>query len=123
MAKRSALGRGLGALIDDAEKMKEAAPSINEVEISKIEVNPFQPRSNFNEESLKELAVSIHEIGLIQPLTLRKVGEDTYQIIAGERRFRAAQLAGLKRIPAYIRQANDDGMLEMALVENIQREN
>ncbi|NQU87896.1 MAG: ParB/RepB/Spo0J family partition protein [Mariniphaga sp.] len=122
MAKRSVLGRGLGALIDDAEKMKDAVPSINEVELRKIEVNPFQPRSNFDQELLNELAVSIKEIGLIQPLTLRKIGDDKYQIIAGERRFRAAQIAGLKRIPAYIRHAEDEGMLEMALVENIQRE-
>ncbi len=121
MAKRNALGRGLGALIDDAEKMKQNA-GINEVELSKIEANPFQPRSKFDEEALEELAASIREIGLIQPITLRKVAEDKYQIIAGERRFRAAQKAGLKSIPAYIRKAKDDGMLEMALVENIQRE-
>jgi ParB family chromosome partitioning protein len=121
MVKRNALGRGLGALIDDAEKMKLSA-GINEVELSKIEVNPFQPRNNFDEESLNELADSIREIGLIQPITLRKIAEDKYQIIAGERRFRAAQLAGLESIPSYIRKAKDDGMLEMALVENIQRE-
>jgi len=121
MVKRNALGRGLGALIDDAEKMKLSA-GINEVELSKIEVNPFQPRSNFDEESLNELADSIREIGLIQPITLRKIAEDKYQIIAGERRYRAAQLAGLESIPSYIRKAKDDGMLEMALVENIQRE-
>jgi len=120
MVKRNALGRGLGALIDDAEKMKQAG--ISEVELKKIEANPFQPRSKFDEESLKELAASISEIGLIQPVTLRKTGEDSYQIIAGERRCRAAQLAGLETIPAYIRKAKDDGMLEMALVENIQRE-
>jgi ParB family chromosome partitioning protein len=120
MVKRNALGRGLGALIDDAEKMKQAG--ISEVELKKIEANPFQPRSKFDEESLKELAASINEIGLIQPVTLRKTGEDSYQIIAGERRCRAAQLAGLETIPAYIRKAKDDGMLEMALVENIQRE-
>ncbi|MGM0621807.1 MAG: ParB/RepB/Spo0J family partition protein [Bacteroidota bacterium] len=120
MVKRNALGRGLGALIDDAEKMKQAG--ISEVELKKIEANPFQPRSKFDEESLKELAASINEIGLIQPVTLRKTGEDSYQIIAGERRCRAAQLAGLESIPAYIRKAKDDGMLEMALVENIQRE-
>jgi len=120
MVKRNALGRGLGALIDDAEKMRQAG--ISEVELKKIEANPFQPRSKFDEESLKELAASINEIGLIQPVTLRKTGEDSYQIIAGERRCRAAQLAGLETIPAYIRKAKDDGMLEMALVENIQRE-
>jgi ParB family chromosome partitioning protein len=121
MVKRNALGRGLGALIDDAEKMKLSA-GINEIDLSKIEVNPFQPRNNFDEEALNELADSIREIGLIQPITLRKISEDKYQIIAGERRYRAAQLAGLDSIPSYIRKAKDDGMLEMALVENIQRE-
>jgi ParB family chromosome partitioning protein len=120
MVKRNALGRGLGALIDDAEKMKQAG--ISDVELKNIEVNPFQPRSKFNEEALQELAASIREIGLIQPITLRKVGEDKFQIIAGERRFRAAQMAGIDSLPAYIRKAKDDGMLEMALVENIQRE-
>ncbi|MFW5773281.1 MAG: ParB/RepB/Spo0J family partition protein [Tangfeifania sp.] len=120
MVKRNALGRGLGALIDDAEKMKQAG--ISDVDLSKIEANPFQPRSKFDEEALNELAGSIREIGLIQPITLRKVGEEKYQIIAGERRFRAAQLAGLGSLPAYIRKAKDDGMLEMALAENIQRE-
>ncbi|HZH74060.1 MAG TPA: ParB/RepB/Spo0J family partition protein [Mariniphaga sp.] len=120
MAKRNVLGRGLGALIDDAEKMKQAL--INDVELSKIEANPFQPRTRFDEEALEELAASIREIGLIQPITLRKSGNDKFQIIAGERRFRAAQKAGLESIPSYIRQAKDDGMLEMALVENIQRE-
>ena len=121
MVKRNALGRGLGALIDDADKMQKSA-GINEIELSKIEANPFQPRTKFDAEALEELAVSIKEIGLIQPITLRKVGEDKYQIIAGERRFRASQLAGLETIPAYVRKAKDDGMLEMALVENIQRE-
>ncbi len=121
MGKRSVLGRGLGALIDDAEKM-QASAGVNEIEISKIEVNPFQPRTNFDEGALKELAASIREIGLIQPITLRKIDDERYQIIAGERRFRAAQLAGLESIPSYIRKAKDDGMLEMALVENIQRE-
>jgi ParB family chromosome partitioning protein len=121
MVKRNALGRGLGALIDDAEKMKQSA-GINEIEIKNIEVNPYQPRTNFDEDSLNELATSIKEIGLIQPITIRKLSDDKYQIIAGERRFRAAQMAGLESIPAYIRSAKDDGMLEMALVENIQRE-
>ena len=120
MVKRNALGRGLGALIDDAEKMKQAR--ITEVMLDQIEANPYQPRSNFDEEALKELASSINEIGLIQPVTLRKVGDGKYQIIVGERRCRAAQKAGLDSIPAYIREAKDDGMLEMALVENIQRE-
>lgn len=121
MVKRNALGRGLGALIDDAEKVQQGA-GISEIELSKIEANPFQPRSKFDEEALKELSISIKEIGLIQPITLRKVSDDKYQIIAGERRFRASQLAGLTKIPAYVRKAKDDGMLEMALVENIQRE-
>ncbi|WP_321368701.1 ParB/RepB/Spo0J family partition protein [uncultured Draconibacterium sp.] len=121
MAKRNALGRGLGALIDDAEKMQQGA-GLDEIELSKIEANPFQPRSKFDDEALAELSASIKEIGLIQPITLRKVGDDKYQIIAGERRFRASQLAGLNKIPAYVRKAKDDGMLEMALVENIQRE-
>lgn len=120
MVKRNALGRGLGALIDDAEKMKQAL--ISEVELSKIEANPFQPRTKFDDEALEELAASIREIGLIQPITLRKTGPDSFQIIAGERRFRAAQKAGLDAIPSYIRHAKDDAMLEMALVENIQRE-
>jgi ParB family chromosome partitioning protein len=119
--KRNVLGRGLGALMDDADKMQQGA-GINEIELSKIEANPFQPRTRFDDESLKELAESIKEIGLIQPITLRKIDDDKYQIIAGERRFRAAQLAGLKAIPAYVRKAKDEGMLEMALVENIQRE-
>ena len=120
MVKRNALGRGLGALIDDAEKIQNAGMS--EIDLNKIEANPFQPRSKFDEESLQELADSIKELGLIQPITLRKIGDEKYQIIAGERRFRASQLAGLTSIPAYIRKAKDDGMLEMALVENIQRE-
>jgi ParB family transcriptional regulator, chromosome partitioning protein len=119
--KRNVLGRGLGALMDDADKMLPGA-GINEIELSKIEANPFQPRTNFDEETLKELADSIKEIGLIQPITLRKIADDKYQIIAGERRLRAAQMAGLESIPAYIRKAKDEGMLEMALVENIQRE-
>jgi len=119
--KRNVLGRGLGALMDDADKMLPGA-GINEIDLSKIEANPFQPRTKFDEEPLRELAESIKEIGLIQPITLRKVADNKYQIIAGERRFRAAQMAGLESIPAYIRKAKDEGMLEMALVENIQRE-
>ena len=107
--------------MDDADKVQPSA-GINEIELSKIEANPFQPRTNFDEETLKELSESIKEIGLIQPITLRKIGDDKYQIIAGERRFRAAQMAGLEAIPAYIRKAKDEAMLEMALVENIQRE-
>jgi len=119
--KRNVLGRGLGALMDDADKMLPGA-GINEIDLTKIEANPFQPRTKFDEEPLRELAESIKEIGLIQPITLRKVADNKYQIIAGERRFRAAQMAGLESIPAYIRKAKDEGMLEMALVENIQRE-
>jgi ParB family transcriptional regulator, chromosome partitioning protein len=118
--KRNALGRGLGALIDDAEKTKQSL--ISEIELTKIEANPFQPRSNFDSIALEELTTSIRELGIIQPITLRKTGIESYQIIAGERRFRAAQKAGFTTIPSYIRHAKDDDMLEMALVENIQRE-
>ncbi|MEL7585466.1 MAG: ParB/RepB/Spo0J family partition protein [Prolixibacteraceae bacterium] len=121
MAKRNALGRGLGALIDDADN-REHSSSINEVPIERIEANPFQPRTNFDESALNELAASIREIGIIQPITLRKIADNKYQIIAGERRFRASKIAGLKTIPSYIRVAEDAGMLEMALIENIQRE-
>lgn len=122
MAKKNVLGRGLSALIDGADTYNEVRSSINEIEISKIVANPYQPRTSFDEEALKELAASIKEIGIIQPITLRKIDQDQYQIIAGERRFRASKIAGLTSIPAYIRTANDEGMLEMALVENIQRE-
>lgn len=122
MGKKNVLGRGLGALIDDVDRIKEQSSSVNEIEVSKIEANPFQPRTNFDEEALKELSASIKEIGIIQPVTLRKIEDDRYQIIAGERRFRAAKMAGLKTIPAFVRTAEDEGMLEMALVENIQRE-
>ncbi|MGV8095754.1 MAG: ParB/RepB/Spo0J family partition protein [Mangrovibacterium sp.] len=122
MAKRNALGRGLGALIDDADNHKELGSSINEIPIENIEANPFQPRTKFDETALNELAASIREIGIIQPITLRKVDDNKYQIIAGERRFRASKIAGLKTVPAYVRVAEDNGMLEMALIENIQRE-
>ena len=124
MAKKNALGRGLSALIDGADTYmtKEVGSSINEIEISKIVANPFQPRTKFDEEALNELAASIKEIGIIQPITLRKIEDGQYQIIAGERRFRASKIAGLTSIPAYVRIADDEGMLEMALVENIQRE-
>jgi ParB family chromosome partitioning protein len=123
-AKKNVLGRGLGALIDNADEISKQKPaaSINEIDVSKIEANPWQPRTRFDEERLSELAASIRAIGIIQPLTLRKVSDDRYQIIAGERRFRAAKLAGLDKVPAYVRTAEDDTMLEMALVENIQRE-
>lgn len=119
-AKRNALGRGLGALIDDAGKIDSGSP-INEIPIEEIEANPYQPRTKFDENALNELAASIKELGIIQPITLRKV-DDKYQIIAGERRYRASKIAGLKTVTAYVRPAEDDGMLEMALVENIQRE-
>jgi ParB family transcriptional regulator, chromosome partitioning protein len=122
MVKRTGLGKGLGALIDDADNILHPTSNISEIDLSWIEVNPFQPRTYFDEESLAELAGSIREFGLIQPLTLRKIGEEKYQIIAGERRFRAAQIAGLTKVPAYIREAEDEGMLELALIENIQRE-
>jgi ParB family chromosome partitioning protein len=122
MAKKNVLGRGLSALIDGADTYNEVRASVNEIEISKIVANPFQPRTTFDEEALNELAASIKEIGIIQPITLRKIDGNQYQIIAGERRFRAAKIAGLTTIPTYIRTANDEGMLEMALVENIQRE-
>ena len=123
MAQRNTLGRGLGALIEDADQGTRApAAAINEIRMGKIEVNPFQPRKSFDEESLRELASSIREIGIIQPITVRQVNGDTYQLITGERRFKAAKLAGLESIPAYVRRAEDKNMLEMALVENIQRE-
>jgi ParB family chromosome partitioning protein len=121
MVKRTALGKGLGALIEGADAAQQTA-AVSEIELSKIEANPFQPRSVFDEEALADLADSIREIGLIQPITLRKIDDNRYQIIAGERRFRAAIMAGLTSLPAFIRKAKDDGMLEMALVENIQRE-
>jgi ParB family transcriptional regulator, chromosome partitioning protein len=122
MAKRNALGRGLGALINEANEVNNPAASIDEIKISEIEANPWQPRTTFDKEALDELSRSITEIGIIQPLTLRKIGDNRYQIIAGERRFRASKLAGLERVPAYIRETDDKNMLEMALVENIQRE-
>ena len=122
MARRNALGRGLGALIDDADNRMEHGSSINEIPIENIEANPFQPRTKFDETALNELAASIKEIGIIQPITLRKTDDNKYQIIAGERRFRASKIAGLKTVPAYVRVAEDNGMLEMALIENIQRE-
>lgn len=120
--KRNALGRGLDALLSMDEIKTEGSSSINEIEISQISVNPNQPRREFKSEALEELATSIKEIGIIQPITLRELSENHYQIIAGERRFRASQMAGLKSIPAYIRKASDENVLEMALIENIQRE-
>ena len=104
------------------EVQTEGSSSINEIELSKIAVNPNQPRREFDQTALQELAESIAEIGIIQPITLRKLSDDEYQIIAGERRFRASQIAGLTSIPAYIRTADDENVMEMALIENIQRE-
>lgn len=120
--KKFALGRGLDALISTEEVKTEGSSSINEIEISKISINPNQPRHEFDPVALQELADSIAEIGIIQPITLRKLSEDSYQIIAGERRYRASQIAGLQTIPAYIRTADDENVMEMALIENIQRE-
>lgn len=132
-AKKNALGRGLGALLQSVENPNE---TVNEVEskgsvtsaidfvpIAEIKANPFQPRKEFDEIALTELAESIKSQGIITPITVRKIAKNQYQLIAGERRFRASQLAGLKEIPAYIRVATDTEMMEMALVENIQREN
>lgn len=129
--KKQALGRGLSALLKDPSNDITSAQDKNadkvvgnivELELSRIEVNPFQPRTKFNEESLRELASSIKELGVIQPITVRKIAFNKYQLVSGERRFRASGLIGLKTIPAYIRIANDQESLEMALVENIQRQ-
>ena len=138
--KRNALGRGLGALLNDDSvsvapgKPKSVADSpqvtnhnhigsVNEIRIAEIEVNPYQPRTEFDKEALQELSDSIKLQGLIQPITVRKTSANSYQLISGERRLRASKMAGLVQIPAYIRTANDQQMLEMALIENIQREN
>ena len=137
MAQRPALGKGLGALLGDIDAAPVAqetriatvavAPdspvAVNEIALDKIVPNPFQPRQNFDEEALTELSESIRTLGIIQPLTLREMPEGRYQIISGERRYRASQMAGLTQVPAYIRKADDAAMLEMAIVENIQREN
>lgn len=120
--KYPSLGRGLDALISTDTVKTEGSSSISEIAISLIKANPNQPRREFDPEALQELADSIKEIGIIQPITLRKMDDGTYQIIAGERRFRASQLAGLTAVPAYIRTADDENVMEMALVENIQRE-
>ncbi|MBO5392555.1 MAG: ParB/RepB/Spo0J family partition protein [Pseudomonas sp.] len=120
--KYTSLGRGLDALISTDEVKTEGSSSIHEVPVSQIKANPNQPRREFDQTALQELADSIAEIGIIQPITLRKMEDDTYQIIAGERRFRASQLAGLESVPAYIRTADDENVMEMALIENIQRE-
>ena len=131
--KSTGLGKGLGALLSEpslivhelnAEPMiQDRSPLIGEISISQIEVNPFQPRSYFNEEALNDLAQSIQVQGIIQPITVRKLSENKYQLISGERRLQASKIAGLEQIPAYIRIADDQQMLEMALIENIQREN
>jgi ParB family chromosome partitioning protein len=131
--KKSALGKGLGALLsnpatdittgEEVALPAAAAGSTTQIPIDRIETNPFQPRTDFDENALNELAESIRQQGIIQPITVRKMGYDRYQIISGERRFRASKIAGLEAIPAYVRIANDQSMLEMALVENIQREN
>ena len=132
MAKqKKALGRGLSAILSNPKtditqttsKSNTATPlgTVGQIKLNTIQVNPFQPRTHFNKEALKELALSIKELGVIQPITVRKLGYDKFQLISGERRFRASKLAGLKTIPAFIRVANDQEMLEMALVENIQR--
>ncbi len=121
-SKRPALGRGLGSLIAMDDTPARDASAINEIEISRISPNPEQPRTIFDGEALEDLARSITELGIIQPLSLRKTGPDSYQIIAGERRYRAAVMAGLTTVPAYIRTANDTELTEMALIENIQRE-
>lgn len=120
--KYPALGRGLDALISTREVQTEGSSSINEISIDKIKANPNQPRRDFDPASLKELADSIAEIGIVQPITLRAMEDGTYQIIAGERRWRASAIAGLQTIPAYIRTADDENVMEMALIENIQRE-
>ena len=132
MKKKRSLGRGLSAILgnntiatktDSRVKNRPLIGSKNEIEINEIEINPFQPRVTFDQEKLHELASSIEKLGIIQPITVRKLKDTKYQLISGERRFRASQLIGLKTIPAFIRVANDQEMLEMALVENIQREN
>ena len=129
--KKPALGRGLSALLQDPENDIQSASDKNadqvvgnviELAIEQIEVNPFQPRTQFNEESLKELAGSIQELGIIQPITVRKTAFNAFQLVSGERRFRAAKMIGLATVPAYVRIANDQESLEMALVENIQRQ-
>ena len=129
--RKNALGRGLGALLEDSpakNKSEEILPEvvktgIFEIPLSEIQVNPFQPRTYFDKDALEELAESIRVQGIIQPITVRKLAPNEYQLISGERRFQASKIAGLAQIPAYVRTANDQQMLEMALIENIQREN
>lgn len=138
-AKKSALGKGLSALLDNtapptalsektnkqtsiAKEVRPVVGGIAKIPISQIETNPFQPRTNFNKQAIEELAASIKEHGIIQPITVRKIGSNKYQIISGERRFRASQIAELEQVPVYVRIANDQTLLEMAIIENIQRE-
>jgi ParB family chromosome partitioning protein len=124
MTQKNALGRGLGALIDGVGKEvleKKVEANLN-ISVDSIDANPFQPRTNFDQQSLEELAASVKKLGIVQPLTVREADNGRYQLIAGERRLRAAKLAGLTHVPAYIRTADDQAMLELALVENIQRE-
>ena len=137
MSKKKALGRGLSALLSDTPDEERldvdvtspvgshtpAHENINEISLDEIETNPFQPRQHFDQEALRELAESIKVHGIIQPITVRRLSQNQYQLISGERRFQASKLAGLKAVPAYIRTADDQQMLEMALIENIQREN
>jgi ParB family chromosome partitioning protein len=120
--RSNALGRGLDALISTDAVRTQGGSTINEIPIDEIEPNPNQPRRDFDEQALQELASSISQIGIIQPITLRQISENRFQIIAGERRWRASQIAGSKSIPAYIRTVNDENVVEMALIENIQRE-
>lgn len=124
MAQKNALGRGLGALIEEADSPLQypEGAAVSEIQMRMIETNPWQPRSKFDEEALDELADSIKQVGIIQPVTVRLNGDGVYQLITGERRFRAAKKLGLKTIPAFVRLAEDTNMLEMALIENIQRE-
>jgi ParB family chromosome partitioning protein len=126
MAKKNALGRGLGALIDVSDEHQDrlvhTASAVSEILIKNISVNPFQPRTSFDEESMNELVRSVEEHGIIQPITVRRAADNSFQLISGERRIRAAEKAGLKRIPAYVRESGDENLLELALVENIQRE-
>ena len=119
--KKQVLGRGLSAMLSSNET-DTIKSSVNEINIDEISVNPFQPRSNFNNTSLQELSISIKNIGIIQPITVRKIENNNYQLISGERRLRACKELGLKNIPAYVREANDQDSLEMALVENIHRQ-
>lgn len=120
--KRNALGRGLDSLISLGDIQTGGSSAINEIKIDDIKPNPNQPRRTFDEETLGELAASIRELGVVQPLSVRDMGDGTYQIIAGERRWRAATMAGLNSVPAYVRKASDSEVTEMALIENIQRE-